>query len=321
MSVQHIALVLEASGLKPQEKAVLTAFCNHTDPSGKTFAGEQRLMREAGMSRSTFQEWRARLVERELLISKRKGRKGGGRTTSDTWVNLAALRAARDPFFAREDTDRPEDENPFSQVKGNGPEARAEGGAMARRRGPKGGGNGPEARAINGPEARATQARRPGPDPSVIPQGESLSGDSSVAPDASVSVEVVSDEREAAAPDNDGPVVVPSPSSAAGRGSSEGDAPARAAELLVSDLPGRLGRASVRRLAPLAAAALADGYTPETLRAELGELVDVSRINNRAALPGLYERALGDLPPAPAACSKSAGVPRRRSVVPDEYAL
>lgn len=125
MSVQHIVLVLEATDLDPREKAVLIAFCNHTDPNGKTFAGQERLRREAGMPATTFKEWKKKLVERNLLVSRRKGRKGGGRATSDTYVNLVALREMRDPFFGEQVTDRPEDENPFadvnSQVTSNGP--------------------------------------------------------------------------------------------------------------------------------------------------------------------------------------------------------
>ncbi|MGW3910567.1 hypothetical protein ACWEBX_03430 [Streptomyces sp. NPDC005070] len=86
---------------------------------------------------------------------------------------------------------------------------------------------------------------------------------------------------------------------------SEGIPPQREAEAdestvaFVLALPGRLGRSTACTLAPLVEAAFADGYNPETLRTELGERVDVSRINHRGALPGLYGRALGDLPPAP----------------------
>lgn len=114
MSVQHIALVLEAADLCAQEKAALVAFCNHTDATGKTFAGEERLMREAGMPRSTFRRWRAKLVERELLVSKQKRNAKNQRMTSDTWVNLRRLAEMRDPWFNR--PGRPADEedmNPF----------------------------------------------------------------------------------------------------------------------------------------------------------------------------------------------------------------
>lgn len=126
MSVQHIALVLEAADLCAQEKAALVAFCNHTDATGKTFAGEERLMREAGMPRSTFRRWRAKLVERELLVSKQKRNAKNQRMTSDTWVNLRRLAEMRDLWFNR--PGRPADEedmNPFespdSQVSLAGP--------------------------------------------------------------------------------------------------------------------------------------------------------------------------------------------------------
>ena len=156
MSIQNIVLVLEAAELCAQEKAVLTAFCNHTDPSGKTYAGEERLMRESGMPRTTFQRWRSELVRRGLLISKRKGRKGGGRATSDTWVNLEALRAARDPWFAKKAADRDEDDNPFtgqgvaepSTRRSKSPVSGAKGGAS----------NGPVSGAINGPVSGASPA-------------------------------------------------------------------------------------------------------------------------------------------------------------------
>ncbi|MCB5910358.1 hypothetical protein [Streptomyces pinistramenti] len=164
MSVQHIALVLEASGLCAQEKAVLTAMCNHTDPAGKTFAGEERLMRESGMPKSTFRRWRAQLVDRNLLISRRKGRTGGGRATSDTWVNLEALRAARDPFFGTHPTDRPEDENPFAAAQSNGLTGET-----------KGGGNGLTSETINSLASETTVVSPVRPQSLSNPQSESLS--------------------------------------------------------------------------------------------------------------------------------------------------
>lgn len=164
MSIQHIALVLEAADLTVQESAILIAMCNHTDTNGKTFAGEERLMREAKLRKTQFRTWRARLVERELIVSRRRGRQGGGRTTSDTYVNLAKLRSMRDPFFGGRTNDRPEDENPFSQVDSNGPENRTIDADS--------GGNGPENRTINGPENRTTVGRRTGPITLNNPQGE-----------------------------------------------------------------------------------------------------------------------------------------------------
>lgn len=117
--IQHMTLVLEAMDLCAQEKAVLLAICNHTDATGKTFAGEQRLMREAGMPRTTFQRWRAKLVERDLLISREKRNGRNQRLTSDTWVNLGVLRSMRDPFFEHPGKSAAEeDANPFDVSAG-----------------------------------------------------------------------------------------------------------------------------------------------------------------------------------------------------------
>ncbi|MFJ3094611.1 helix-turn-helix domain-containing protein [Streptomyces hydrogenans] len=82
--------------------------------------------------------------------------------------------------------------------------------------------------------------------------------------------------------------------------------PSETAVAFVIDLPGRLGRLTAQQLAPLVQAAFGDGYTTETLRAELAALVDVDRIRTRGALPALYERALRDLPPAPPANSSAS---------------
>lgn len=191
MSIQHIAMVLEAKGLCAQEKAVLTAFCNHTDPAGKTHAGEERLMREAGMPRTTFQRWRGKLVKDRLLISRRKGRQGGGRTTSDTWVNLKLLHSIRDPWFDRKPADRQEEPNPFDAQNqdekdtGNGPAS-----------GAKGGGNGPASGAINGPASGADVAppvepitlTNPQSEPTTLFATSPLDGDPSV--DAAAPVDV-----------------------------------------------------------------------------------------------------------------------------------
>ncbi|QCX75483.1 hypothetical protein C9F11_08970 [Streptomyces sp. YIM 121038] len=107
MSIQHITLVLDAGDLCAQEKAVLTAFCNYTNPAGQTFAGEARLAATAGMPERTFRTWRARLVERGLLVCRRKGRhvKTGGQLTSRTRVNLELLAKMRNPVFDRKFTD------------------------------------------------------------------------------------------------------------------------------------------------------------------------------------------------------------------------
>lgn len=119
MSIKHIDLVLKAKGISPRHRAVLTAFCNYTDKRGKTFAGEDRLRREAGMPLSTFRRNRAELVELGLLASKRRGRQSGGQQTADTWVNLRKLAQMRDPWFDRPTPPRLDGEdNPFGNPNG-----------------------------------------------------------------------------------------------------------------------------------------------------------------------------------------------------------
>lgn len=262
MSVQHIALVLEAADLCAQEKAVLTAFCNHTDPSGKTFAGEERLMREAGMPRSTFQRWRSTLVDRELLFSRRRGRKGGGRTTSDTYVNLPGLRAMRDPFFGNVTTDRPDDENPFSQVDSNGPASEAKGSTRPS--------NGPASEGINGPASEAEPAPPVRPITLPSPQGEPSTP--SPAPTASAAPTVVDDRKEGEAdplPKNDTDP---------------------AAVSMAQRLPGTMGQLQRQQLTALIATLISTGWGTAALEREL--TADLGNVRSHF---GVYRSRLRDL--------------------------
>lgn len=262
MSVQHIALVLEAADLCAQEKAVLTAFCNHTDPNGKTFAGEERLMREAGMPRTTFQRWRSTLAKRELLFSRRKGRKGGGRTTSDTYVNLAALRAMRDPFFGNVTADRPDDENPFSQVDSNGPASGAKGATRPS--------NGPASGAINGPVSGAEPAPPVGPITLPSPQGEPSTP--SPASEASAAPTVVADRKE-----------------------GEGDPLLKndtdpVAASMAQRLPGDMTQIQRQRTAARIAKLIGAGWGAAALEREL--ITDLGGVRSHF---GVYKRRLDDL--------------------------
>lgn len=281
MSIQHIALVLEAAGLCAQEKVVLIAFCNHTDPNGKTFAGEARLMREAGMKRTPFQEWRKKLVDRELLFSRRRGRKGGGRTTSDTYVNLAALRAMRDPFFGNVTADRPDDENPFSQVDSNGPDDRAKGATRPS--------NGPDSRAINGPDSRAEPARTAGPITLPSPQGEPSTP--SPAPTASAAPTVVADRKE-----------------------GEGDPLLKndtdpAVASMAQRLPGKMTQIQRQRTAARIVELVGAGWGVKALEAEL--TADLGGVRSHFGVYKARLDALGDIAPvadteAPAASVQTA---------------
>lgn len=262
MSVQHIALVLEAADLCAQEKAVLTAFCNHTDPSGKTFAGEERLMREAGMPRSTFQRWRSTLVKRELLFSRRRGRKGGGRTTSDTYVNIARLRAMRDPYFGNVTADQPDDENPFSQADSNGPASEAKGSTHPS--------NGPVSEGINGPASEGEPAPPVRPITLLSPQGEPSTP--SPAPTASAAPTVVADRKE-----------------------GEGDPLPKndtdpAAVSMAQRLPGDVTQVRRRKLAAQIAKLIGAGWGAAALERELS--ADLGGVQSHYAV---YKRRMTDL--------------------------
>lgn len=293
MSVQHIALVLEAADLCAQEKAVLTAFCNHTDPSGKTFAGEERLMREAGMPRSTFQRWRSTLVKRELLFSRRRGRKGGGRTTSDTYVNIAGLRAMRDPYFGNVTADRPDDENPFSQADSNGPASEAKGSTHPS--------NGPVSEGINGPVSEGEPAPSVRPITLLSPQGEPSTP--SPAPTASAAPTVVADRKE-----------------------GEGDPLPKndtdpAAVSMAQRLPGDVTQVRRRKLAAQIAKLIGAGWGTAALEREL--TADLGGVRSHFGVYKARLDALGDIAPvadteAPAVSVQTAA---RRAHAADAAAL
>ncbi|MFR9758204.1 hypothetical protein [Streptomyces sp. TR06-5] len=143
---------------------------------------------------------------------------------------------------------------------------------------------------------------------SLSPSSPSLSEGSAVTSVTAESAEAVTEEREsgAAREDDAGHASASLPGQRAHDEQDVGAGQDHATSEFVATLPGRLGKASVRRLAPLVAAAFAEGYTSETLRAELARQVNVSRVHTPRAIPGLYASALGDLPPAPTGSASEA---------------
>jgi hypothetical protein len=267
VSIQHVSLVLEAADLAVQEKAILIALANHTDPNGKTFAGEERLMRESSLKKTQFRTWRARLVERELILSRRRGRRGGGRTTSDTYLNLDKLRSMRHPFFGAVVTDRPEDENPFSQADSNGPDNRTID--------DNDGGNGPVSRTINGPVSRTTQGRGTGPITITNHQGEHTHQAEAVVAaglDAATAVCGVTSDDETRNPSAARPVVVD-----AGQIAATTEAVVRGVDSAVRS---RVTPARQCAIQAVVAKCLAAGHTHDTIVAEAAPAT-----NDRTQLP------------------------------------
>jgi hypothetical protein len=148
--------------------------------------------------------------------------------------------------------------------------------------------------------------------PSPLP---SLSGEAAGEAAAADGAGVVTGERESGAARGNDEQAPRLPAQSAAEVETVEDGRLRDAAAFLADLPGRLGRSTVRSLAPLVVDSFADGYTPETLRAELARRVDVSRIKHAGALPGLYRKHLQDLPPAQA----KAGGPERCPDHPSRY--
>ncbi|MGY4935826.1 helix-turn-helix domain-containing protein [Streptomyces sp. 900116325] len=72
MSIKHIAMVLEASGLDGPEKLLLIAYCNYTDAHGYCWPGQQRIADDCGTSPATVKRVKKKLVEKGLLVSTRR---------------------------------------------------------------------------------------------------------------------------------------------------------------------------------------------------------------------------------------------------------
>lgn len=145
--------------------------------------------------------------------------------------------------------------------------------------------------------------------PLVPPSGSSLSGDPDVTPDPAGT-----DERESSAAREDdqalaaadtGELQDPPPAGVPQQREAELDEDQERAEAFARALPGSLGRASVARLVPGVVEALAEGWTPEALRAFLVRKVDVGRVAE-GAVPTLYFRWLHDRPAPPAAARPAA---------------
>ncbi|WP_351237438.1 helix-turn-helix domain-containing protein [Streptomyces sp. NPDC002133] len=91
MSASHMGMVFDAEGLDRSEKLLLLGYTNRTDAHGLCWPSEERLARDCGMSRSTVQRTKRKLVERGLLRSLGPGYRHGRMIKNITWVNLLLL--------------------------------------------------------------------------------------------------------------------------------------------------------------------------------------------------------------------------------------
>lgn len=90
--IQHIAMVFQAEGLNHSEKALLFAYCNHTNGHGYCTAGIPRLSDESGMSVRTVNRTNTALKAKGLIKSARRvDPRTGEQITNLTRVNLKLL--------------------------------------------------------------------------------------------------------------------------------------------------------------------------------------------------------------------------------------
>ncbi|MET8717447.1 helix-turn-helix domain-containing protein [Streptomyces sp. NPDC004735] len=98
MTIKHIAMVLEAEGLDGAEKLLLIAYCNRTDDYGYCWPGQHRLADDCGTSIATVKRVKKRLVEKQLIASKRRlDPKTGEPISNLTRVNIELLESMRRP--------------------------------------------------------------------------------------------------------------------------------------------------------------------------------------------------------------------------------
>ena len=104
-----MGMVFAAEGLDGSEKLLLLGYTNWTDPYGYCWPSEDRLADDCGISRSTVQRSKRKLVQKKLLKSVRRTSKSGQPISNLSRVNLPKLSS-----MAR--TQRTYDDNLIDQI-------------------------------------------------------------------------------------------------------------------------------------------------------------------------------------------------------------
>ncbi|MFD9304471.1 helix-turn-helix domain-containing protein [Streptomyces sp. NPDC060048] len=98
MSVEHMAMVINAAGLDGPEKLLLLAYCNRTDAHGYCWPGQSRLVDDTGTSAATVKRVKGRLIRKNLIKSVRRINPTTGESiTNMTRVNLPLLNSMKRP--------------------------------------------------------------------------------------------------------------------------------------------------------------------------------------------------------------------------------
>ncbi|MBT2450016.1 hypothetical protein J7F03_23660 [Streptomyces sp. ISL-43] len=124
MSVEHMAMVINAAGLDGPEKLLLLAYCNRTDAHGYCWPGQSRLVDDTGTSAATVKRVKGRLIRKNLIKSVRRINPTTGESiTNMTRVNLPLLNSMKRPPKDYDDntiqqlTFEPEEPAPAKRVR------------------------------------------------------------------------------------------------------------------------------------------------------------------------------------------------------------
>ena len=304
--IEHIAMVYAAGGLSANEKHLLGAYCNHTDGHGYCWPSVPRLMDETGMSERTVQRTNALLREKGLIKSvHRVNPRTGLQISNLTRVNLPLLASMRRPERDYGDNIIEEitfEDETFPQVSQGCQSGTPRGANLA----PPPRQSGTPRGANLAPKTSYESSAEPPPSSPPSHTGPASAGAGAENAPAARGEGEGSPEETRSAPAGS----VPSPRAAADRDEGqaadrdEGQAADRderlaAARQLLEALPTpiRPGGRTVRALAPAVAAALAAGWTPETLTARMTADLPATVRSARA----LLTHRLDDLPPPPLA--------------------
>ena len=303
-----MGMVFAASGIGGPEKLLLLGYTNWTDPHGYCWPSEQRLADDCGISRSTVQRSKRKLIKLNLIKSVRRvNPKTGDPISNLTRVNLPLLASmARkgatydDNMIALITFDDDDQGAPEETLTGT-PDAPETPSDLLTHQSD----SDPESNRLR-PRVNLTPTPSQSDSQSLIdPEGISLSGDDALEGEAT-------DEREKrAARNNDQAPAVPE--------QRAGIENVVDADAMTAALPG-LGYADALELAPLVADALAAGWTTAGLYEYLAARCDTNRVSFP---PAIYRKHLKALP-APQAAAPAAPKATRAELIAacsscDEY--
>lgn len=97
MSIQHMQTVFDAGDLTAPQKSVLLAYCNFTDAHGYCWPGVERIADMTGLSLSGVKKVRKQLAASGLMNTVSRGKKGGGRKTNGSRINIKRLEKMKLP--------------------------------------------------------------------------------------------------------------------------------------------------------------------------------------------------------------------------------